>query len=341
MTNVTPEQFKGYWEIFFQELKVAVERYLPSDTLLKIKYLNLMQSKITAIVSSQFGVAAKFMPADKLTVDAIGTHERIEDVIFDCPKEFLRGTVKFKSASSYLQFKTIMLKNFFPFRLTKKEASIAFSGVLFEVGYWSTYAGYTEIFGNNDYENWSPETAKNRALELVLAALYDLKQAEKEDMSIEDYVAFRREKSVLLLGDYGAEGKPRLEKVRQSLLSLGYRPTLIEEVPDDPYLDLLRKVAFVSYMCRFVVVEDSSKSGHLAEVPICEQNHKVTILLRAGGKPASYVTVGLSKTNKLILEKDYDPASPTPAIKEATQWAEEKLSELKIELDPLYPWRKP
>lgn len=341
MTNVTPEQFKVYWEIFFQELEVAVQKYLPPETHLKIRYLNLMPGKITAIVSSQFGVAANFVPADKLTVDAIGTHERIEDVIFNCPKEFLKENVKYKHDRSYWQFTNINLKNFFPFRLTKKEASIAFSRCLFEVGDWNTSVYYSEVFGNNQYANWSPEIAKIRALELVLAALSDLKQAEIQRMSITDYVAVKKKKSVLLLGDYGAEGMPRLEQVRQSLVSLGYQPLLIKDVPDLPSLDLPRKVALIGNMCRFAVIEDSSTSGHLAEVPICDQNHWVTILLRAGGKSASYMTVGISKTNKLILEKDYDPASPTPAIKEAIQWAEEKLSELKIELDPLFPWRKP
>lgn len=178
-------------------------------------------------------------------------------------------------------------------------------------------------------------------MELVLAALFDLKRAETLKINIHDYATGIKKKSVLLLGHYGAGGMPRLEKVRQSLLSLGYQPIPLKDVPDFPSLDLPRKVALIGNMCRFAVVEDSTTSGHLAEVLICDQNHWVTILLRAGGKPASYMTVGISKTNKLILEKDYNPASPTPAIKEAAQWAEEKISELKIELDLSYPWRKP
>ncbi len=75
------------------------------------------------------------------------------------------------------------------------------------------------------------------------------------------------------------------------------------------------------------------------ELELCKQNRWVTILLRAHGRGASRMTVGISYFSNVILEKEYDPIDPTPALTEGVNWTEAKLNELTICLNKIYPWR--
>src|SRR5207244_3931209 len=94
-------------------------------------------------------------------------------------------------------------------------------------------------------------------------------------------------------------------------------------------------------IARFVVIDDSSKSGHLVEVEICSSNRWVTILLRAGGKGGSWMTSGAGISSNVILEQAYEEGSPQPALSEAVSWAENKLGEIQARFDATYPWRQP
>jgi division protein CdvB (Snf7/Vps24/ESCRT-III family) len=51
------------------------------------------------------------------------------------------------------------------------------------------------------------------------------------------------------------------------------------------------------------------------------------------------MTAGASYASNVILEKEYDPDEPQVAVSESTEWAEERLSEMKAKLNLLYPWR--
>jgi hypothetical protein len=123
------------------------------------------------------------------------------------------------------------------------------------------------------------------------------------------------------------------------LSSLGYEPLLMKDVPDHPQQDLPQKVVAIGAIARFIVVDDSSKSGHLLEVQLCKQNSWVTVLLRAGGKGGSWMTAGAAHASSVIRELAYDPASPDVAVAEAAKWAEAKLKELERKFEGTYPWR--
>ena len=102
----------------------------------------------------------------------------------------------------------------------------------------------------------------------------------------------------------------RLSHISSTLRQLGYEPLLVKDVPDIPAYDIPQKVVAVGTIARFVVIDDSSKSGHLAEVEICRRNDWVTILLRAGGRGGSWMTAGASHLSSVVLEKDYTPFAP-------------------------------
>ncbi|MHA1641574.1 MAG: hypothetical protein ACTSVX_02455 [Promethearchaeota archaeon] len=220
-----------------------------------------------------------------------------------------------------------------------RRATLYLGKVACSYGSWNKYINYAEIYGNRDEDNWNRDRAISRAKDEVLAALVEMNRAKSRNKSIDEYISTSKEKTVLLLGDYSIEGKKRLDKIGSILEDLGYEPLLIKDVPDNPYQDLKQKVSALGHLARFVVVDDSSKSGHLAEVPICEQNDWVTIILRDIGKYSSWMTAGVSHKSNVILEKSCDFSDLNNSIVKAVDWAEQKLRELKRKFDNTYPWR--
>jgi hypothetical protein len=227
----------------------------------------------------------------------------------------------------------------FPFRLDGLDASLSISDVRFEAAGWNRIVTYAEVFGNRSKDNWLKEKAVSRAKDEVLAALVEYKRAEIKHLSVSEYITSFKKNTVLILGDYDDEGIKRLTMIADISSKLGYEPLLLKDVPDHPYHDLSQKLVAIGAIARFIVVDDSSKSGHLSEVEICKQNKWVTILLRAEGQGGSWMTAGASYLSNVIFEKDYNLSSPGLAVKEAVDWAERKLHELQRKFDNTYPWR--
>jgi hypothetical protein len=174
----------------------------------------------------------------------------------------------------------------------------------------------------------------------VLAALVEVQQAEHSGISLDQYIAKYKARTVLVLGDYGIEGIVRLDAIVKELKSLNYKPILIKDIPDHPHQDILQKVVAVGAIARFVIVDDSSSSGHLMEIPICKQNNWITILMRLEGKGGSWMTAGSSSFSNVILELPYDRDNIRDALIEGTKWAEEKIRSLEQTLSGIYPWRQ-
>jgi hypothetical protein len=227
-----------------------------------------------------------------------------------------------------------------PIRLGSDSADTSIENVNFTAREWNYHIHYAEIWCTRSAEHWSREKAITRAKDEVLAALAERKKAEQRQMSIDDYIKTWKGKTVLLLGDYDDSGMARLEVIRNCLDGFGYNTLLVKELPDVLHYDIPQKVVMLAGLSRFVIVDDSSKSGHLTEIELCKLNRWVTILLRAEGQHGSWMTAGASAFSKVILEKSYSLDKPGPALAEATEWAESMLKELQTTLDNTYPWRK-
>jgi hypothetical protein len=195
------------------------------------------------------------------------------------------------------------------------------------------------MYGDRSEDQWTRDKAIIHAKDELIAALVDVNRARARGISIEDYVDHFKERTVLLLGDYDPEGTTRLQTLKAALTGKGYEVILVRDIPDHPHQDIPQKIEVIGSVVRFVVIDDSSRSGHLMEVQICKQNNWVTVLLRSGGKGGSWMTAGASHTSKVILEKAYDPSDPEPAITESVDWVEAKLIELKRAFEKTYPWR--
>ena len=106
-----------------------------------------------------------------------------------------------------------------------------------------------------------------------------------------------------------------------------------------PEYDLRQKLTAVAPVCRFVIVDDSSRAGHAVELPIIEMLRATTIVMRLRGSQTTYVTRGLSATSKAILEIEYDHTDIERVLIEAVQWAESTIGELREDHSKTFPWR--
>lgn len=174
-----------------------------------------------------------------------------------------------------------------------------------------------------------------------MAALYELQRAENKGLSLVEYHRTFRERTVLLLGSFSQAGRERIALIAGSLRRLGYEPITVEDVPDIMPQTLAQKVGMLGHLSRFVVVDDSEKSGHLREIEICKTNDWVTVLMRRDGVASSGMTRGLDIFSKVIREQPYEMASVDSAIQAAAEWAERLIAQLKRQLGGAYPWITP
>lgn len=338
--NVSEECLRLYLQTFLSTLEDTASSFLPPDVKNNIIHLSVLPARVIGYVSTKFGIALEYVRAETTTIEIKRASSRVEDLLLQAPKSFRNTGPTFSVSAANIGFFGISLEGAFPFRLTSNMASLVLKDVQVKLGDWERRIDYAEISGNRLLENWSREKAVGRAKDDVLAALVELNRSKDRNVSLSDYVARYKEKTVLVLGDYDAAGKMRLRAIAEALSSLGYGPLLLDEIPDNPYQDLSQKLTAIGAIARFIMIDDTSKSGHLVEVPICRSNFWVTVLLRASEMGSSWMTAGLSSTSNVILEKAYDSTVPLPAITEAVNWAEQKLEEVRGKLSSTYPWRK-
>ena len=339
--KITEEDLRRYIELFYSTLESTARDFLPEDIRNNILHLSLLPARIIGYVSTQFGVAIEYKPAETTHIQIFRGSARVEDLFVQAPRKFQDVGPILRIVGSNFRLIGGFLANGFPFRLDNEDAYVSFDNVLFRIKSWKREVHFAEVFGNRSQEYWSSEKAVSRAKDEVLAALVEVKRARDRNSTIWEYINKFKDKTILVLGDYDDDGLIRLDVIRRSLIQLGYDPLLIKDVPEYPHQDLPQKVTLCGCLSRFVVVDDSSKSGQLAEIPLCKNNNWVTILLHAEGQHGSWMTVGASYHSNVILEKSYNPASPDIIIniKEATDWAEQKLQELERKFNDTYPWR--
>ena len=337
--NVTAEDLRAYIEAFHRSLESAAFEFLPPEHRSDLFHASLVPARITGYVSTQFGVAIEYEQTTETLVQVVRGSARVEDLFVQAPSRIRTIGPMFNIGGHGVGFVNVNISGGFPFRLTSPSASVSMKNVVFESSPWRRVVQFAEVFGNRDATNWSLGKAESRAKDEVLAAMLQLTRAREKKTSISEYIEQFKNKIVLLLGDYDAEGLSRLQKISRALASCGYEPILVRDIPDHPHQDLPQKVVAIGAISRFVLVDDSSKSGQLLEVQLCKQNSWVTVLLRAGGVGGSWMTAGAAHTSNVIKELPYDLLSPDQAVTEAVQWAEGKLQELERKFESTYPWR--
>jgi hypothetical protein len=108
-------------------------------------------------------------------------------------------------------------------------------------------------------------------------------------------------------------------------------------VPDDLNYDLPQKFHAVASVCRFPVFEDSTPSGHIAEMFSAEPSHPIRIVLREGEKQSTFMTRAMGLTSRVRREWSYDETNLDAVLGEAVEWAELLVAELAEQHVATYP----
>lgn len=219
-----------------------------------------------------------------------------------------------------------------PFRLKGAETHLVLVNCQFDASGWAKQIAAAEIFGNRAASFWSPELAVGRAKDEV--------RSTSLHVPIGEYINTKKQKTVLVMGDYSIEGAARLDAIRLCLEDLGYNPFLVKDVPDIFGADIRQKVVILGGLAQFVVFDDSSPSGHLSEVIFAQQNSWITVLLHANGARGSSMTAGLGVARSDFHEEDYDPTDPCGGVARATAWTESRIAGLEKDYQRVFPWRK-
>lgn len=340
--SVSASQFQTYLETFHRVYRSKLEEPLFGKHRGALwRWQALQNAKIAGYVSTTYGIGYEYLPADTQTIEVAFGSRRIEAHLFKCsPKDLDRGgNVGVDLSGSDFKMVTCAFKGAIPVRLLGNEASATVVDVTWMFKDKSHRIAYAEMAVNRSVENWSKEKAVERAMEEVLRASVGAMAMERLQMSLGDYLEHFKKGHVLVLGDFGDDGKVRLRRIKDLLGRLGYYGFTLDEVREVPSYDLRQKVAVVAPVCRFVVVDDSSRGGQAAELPIIEMLRATMIVLRRIGSEATFVTRGLSATSKVIGEYDYDDASLEDVLLKSVGWAETTIGDLEDQLSRAFPWR--
>lgn len=338
--NATEQDLAAYMRVFLNTLEETAAEYLSEQLRGQLWHTSLLPADVICYVSTQFGVAFEFKRSAETRIRTVGGSARVEDLLFRVPEHLRASGPMFSIAGSNVGIYDLTLQGGFPFRLRGAEASLQIGGVQFALGGEVREIEYAEVFGDRRASAWSEASAVSRAKDEVLAAATEVRRAEERGLEIAAYVGTNKQKTVLLLGSYSPEGRGRLADFAKELQRHDYDPVVVDEVPDHPHQDLGQKVTMLGSVSRFVVVDDSESSGHIAEIELCKLNRWVTAILRKKGAGSSWMTKGASTHSRVILETSYEPPPLPEAIDETVSWAEATLGEVSEDLTNTYPWRR-
>lgn len=338
--NVTEDLLRNYLEVFHKTYIDTAKQFLPKENLQFLSRYLFSSGGIIGYVSTNFGAGFEYIGESYSGISIQRSSARVEDLFTNAPASIRRLQPMLDISASDIKLIGLTLKGSFPFRLTSQEASVSFTDVTFTVGDWSRPVKHAELYGNRTIAFWSEVNAVSKAKDEILLALVYVKESEKRSISVSEYLKTFKEKMVLVLGDYGNDGIKRLEEIKKILIDLGYDPICLNEIPDDLHYDLQQKAVAVGSVSRFVVMDDSSKSGHLVELPHSQYNRWFLIILRLEGSNGSFMTRGASATSKIILEKSYSSANLPEVVNESVRWVEERIKEIGETMKGVYPWRK-
>ncbi len=336
--NVTKDAMRRYLDVFHETYNKGVEEYLSSHKNRLLRHNYLKHGRV-GYVSTQFGAGYEYR-SDTSGTDVKLSSKRIELLYTGAPGRLWHSRVKglLVEPGTHTAVR-IAIRNGFPFVLNSVDSGIILIDSEFETDEWKRKIEYAEIYGNRTASRWSLVSAVGCAKDELLVALNDLRQAGVRSITIDEYIGWFKEKSVLVLGDYDLDGKQRLDSIAGALRELGYSPVLASEIPENPDLDLLQKITVIGGVSRFVVIDDSSRSGHLTEFPQILQNRWFGIVLRMTGSHSSYMTRGLAMSTTMITERSYTKENLPTVLADAVAWVEPRITERRSGLAAELPWR--
>jgi hypothetical protein len=342
--NVTATALAQYLQVFHSAYLESVRSFLPKTLGGALLRESLSEHRVAGFVSTQFGAGYEYTGEGAPGTIVNVSSRRVEDIFLNDAPATVRKMQGMFLLGGPTGIMYLTIDGTFPFRLVAPAASIRLVEVGFRVQPWERVVRMAELYGDRSAEFWSVANAAARgvqaAREEANLALLDIDRSDRIGVSLAEYVRDFKSKMVLVLGDFEGAGAERLEAIKAALVRFGYQPILVSEVPDEPHQDLQQKALQIASVARFIVIDDSSKSGHLVEFPLIQANRWVTMVLRKSGSAGTFMTRGASVASNVIREATYTSESLSTELQTGTQWAEAKLQEVQRGLANNYPWRE-
>lgn len=342
MEPVKNDEFRSYLETFHRLYQDKLVAYVPEQyrgDLLRIQHLQ--NSKIVGYVSTTYGVGYEYQPGVAGNFEVSFGSRRVDEFFFRHPRGLIENDRNICIRLTGRDFRMISctVEGRIPVRLDGLEASATLENLEWTFRGKARRIAYAELFANRASDNWLVEKAVERAMDEVLQANVYASGMERFRMSVSDYLERFKKGHVLILGDFSERGTERIDRIKELLGIHGYYGFTLQDVREVPEFDLRQKLTAVAPVCRFVIVDDSSRAGQAAELPIIEMLRVATIVLRLRGSQSTFVTHGLSATSNVILEVDYDLTDIKQVLNAAVQWVESRIGELQDRFSKTYPWR--
>jgi len=340
--TIRSDDFRAYLEAFHHVYSDKLDVYVPEQyhgDLLWVQHLQ--NSKVVGYVSTTYGVGYEYQPGAGGSIEVSFGSRRVDEFFYRHPRGLIEndGNILFRLTGHDFKMVSCNVEGRIPLRLDGPEASFTLENLQWTFRRQPRRIAFAEFFANRAFDHWSVENAVERAMDEVLQASVYAGGMERSKISVSDYLERFKKGHVLLLGDFGQEGIKRIQRIAELLATLGYYGFTLQDVREVPEYDLRQKLTAVAPVCRFVIVDDSSRAGQAAELPIIDMLRVTTIVMRLRGSQSTFVTRGLSATSKTILEIDYDFTDIEKVLNEAVQWVESTIEELRERYSMNYPWR--
>lgn len=343
VATVTDAGLRNYLATFHSVYRQTADTMIPGSIRRSLIRYPLLSSGVIAYISTMHGAGYEYS-ADEQGIELRKSSRRIEDMLFDPPPRlrvaYGRGGTAMSFQNGAFRITDVRWRDIIPFRL-ETPSTVTLVDVEATSGSWTRQVTYAELRTDRSVECWSEMNAAIRAKDELLLALIDIREAERRSISLDVFLTQLKARYVLLLGDFSLGGRARLEAIGSEVAQAGYVAVLLDELPELPEYDLLNKASVMSLACRFVIVDDSSAAGHLAEVPIVLANRCPLIVLRAEGSESSFVTRGVAAgSGGRVQELSYTPESLSGLLQGAVANTERWILEYGRELAQIYPWRE-
>lgn len=212
MQNVTADELRAFIETFHAVLDETSSVALDPANRRKLFHASPLPARITGYVSTQLGVAIEYEAAAETSIDVVRGSARVEDLLVRAPSA-LHHIGPMLNILGKSSVSGLTLDGGFPFRLTQPNAIVSFKDVQFRAGQWTREILVAEVWANRAAARWTADKAALRAKDEVLAAMVEVARARERNISIEEYIAQFKHKTVLVLGGYDAAGTTRLNSI--------------------------------------------------------------------------------------------------------------------------------
>jgi hypothetical protein len=280
MANVTEEGLRAYLARYHESYRATAEHFFAPEHRDRLARYALLERGIRGYISTQFGAGFEYLPTPATGIVTQHHSSRVEFMFAHAPAAVRHTGPMVAVGGSNTAIQGLTLEGAFPFLLTKPEADIRLIDIRFRAGSWVREVLWAELYGQRDAEHWSEANAVARANQELFLAYTQISHAQAALLTIDQYVHAFKERHVLVLGDYSPAGRGRLEAIRNVLADARYVPILLDELSDYPPMSLQQKAVTYGSVARFVVIDDSSKSGHLVEAVYVSNNDWIAVVLR-------------------------------------------------------------